>query len=309
MGLRSVWILGSINLDIVTQVATLPRPGETVAGFRTDEIPGGKGANQAVATARMGGEVRLIAALGRDDYGRDLKTFLSGAGVKTEHLVEVEGQSTGRAFICVEVSGENLIVVNGGANLALRPEHLPIGSMENSVLLAQLETPLETVSAFFQRGSRDTSLRLLNAAPAHPAAKSLFDSIDILILNETELQSLAGLKKPPRRRTQLVDAARSLMPRPDQSAIVTLGAAGSLLVTPTDARMIEGRKVPAVDTTGAGDCFCGVLAAFLAEGAALPDAVARANAAAALSVCKTGAAVSMPYRAELDAFNATGVSN
>ncbi len=303
MSPKSLYVLGSINLDIVTQVATLPRPGETIAALRIDENPGGKGANQAVAAARMGAEVRLIAALGRDRPGQYLKAFLSDAAVNTENLLELEGQNTGRAFICVEAGGENLIVVDGGANLAFRPHHLPAdGAMANAVLLAQLETPLETVASFFQRAA-ETSLKLLNAAPAHSAARSLFDLVDILILNETELQSFAGLKTPFENRTQFVDAARVLMPRPGQSVIVTLGAAGSLLVTQTDAQMIEGRKVSAVDTTGAGDCFCGVLAAFLAEGAELAEAVAHANAAAALSVCKPGAAASMPYRAELDAFS------
>ncbi len=303
MTLKRVHVLGSINLDVVTQVAMLPRPGETVAGLRTDEGPGGKGANQAVAAARIGAEVRLIAALGRDEPGRRLKAFLSDAGVDTEALIEIEGRSTGRAFICVDARGENLIVVDGGANLALGPEHLPTaGSLATTVLLAQLETPLETVAAFFERVPVGAGLRILNPAPAHLAAKSLFDLVDILILNETELESFAALKTTPKDQADVVGAARTLLSRPDQSVIVTLGAAGSLLVTQTGAHMIAGRKVAAVDTTGAGDCFCGVLAAFLAEGAALADAVVQTNAAAALSVCKAGAAVAMPTRAELDAF-------
>ncbi len=306
MNMSSVYVLGSVNLDEVMQVASLPRPGETVAALRTDESPGGKGANQAVAAARMGVAVRLIAALGRDQAGHYLKAVLSDAGVCTDNVVEIDGCGTGRAFICVDAGGENLIVVNGGANMALKPQHLPTAdSMANAVLLAQLESPLETVAAFFQRGAADAGLKILNAAPARLEARPLFDLVDILILNETELETFAELKAPPTNQGLLVDAARSLIRRLDQRVIVTLGAAGSLLVTQTDAHMIEGRKVSATDTTGAGDCFCGVLAAFLAGGAELADAVTQANAAAALSVCKPGAAVSMPYRAELDAFVAS----
>ncbi len=293
-------MLGSINLDIVLQVETLPRRGETVVALRKGETPGGKGFNQAVAAARVGAGVYLIAASGCDQVGQDLRTFLVENGVNTEHLVELSGCSTGRAFISVEASGENVIVVDGGANLALKPEHLPVaGSLTTAVRLAQLETPLDTVAAFFEP---DKGLRILNAAPTNLDAKGLFDRVDILILNETELQSFADLKTPPESQAQVVDAARRLMTRPHQSVIVTLGAAGSLLVTQTDADMIAGRKVLAVDTTGAGDCFCGVFAAGLADGLTMADALAQANAAAALSVGTAGAAPSMPHRVNLDAF-------
>ena len=146
--MNNVCILGSVNLDVVTQVVKLPRAGETVGGFGSAEIPGGKGANQAVAAARMGAEVRLIAALGCDGPGQDLKAFLSGADIDTQNLIELEGCSTGRAFIFVDADGENFIVVIGGANLQLRPEHLPTaGVVNNAVRLAQLETPLETLAA------------------------------------------------------------------------------------------------------------------------------------------------------------------
>jgi ribokinase len=298
----ALYILGSINLDIVTRVAALPRAGETVAALRTHEFPGGKGANQAVAAARMGAKVRLIAALGRDEAGEDLKTFMSGVGVDTEQVAVLHGEATGRAFICVEAGGENTIVVDGGANLALRPEHLPpVASLEHAVRLAQLETPLETVAAFFRAGS-GSGLRMLNAAPARLKARDLFNLVDILILNETELQTFAELKTTPKSQAQIVAAARSLLVRPTQSVVVTLGAAGCLIVTLDAAQPIAGHAVSVVDTTGAGDCFCGVLAARLAEGDTLAEAAAMANAAAALAVGKAGAAISAPTRAELEAF-------
>jgi ribokinase len=305
MTLSPLHILGSINLDVVTQVANLPRAGETVVALRTDEFPGGKGANQAVAAARMGGEVRLIGAIGGDKAGKDLRTFLSGEGVDTERVAALDSEVTGRAFICVEGGGQNTIVVDGGANLALRPAHLPPAVViAEAVRLAQLETPMETVAAFLQNGV-GTGLRLLNAAPARLEARGLFQIVDILVLNETELQTFAELKATPEGQAEIVAAATSLLAWPGQSIVVTLGAAGCLIVSQGEARPIAGRKVSVVDTTGAGDCFCGVLAARLAEGATLDDAAAMANAAAALAVGKAGAAVSAPTRAELDAFVAT----
>jgi ribokinase len=302
MALSPLYILGSINLDIVTQVSALPRAGETVVAVRTDEFPGGKGANQAVAAARMGMKVRLVGAMGRDKAGEDLRTFLSREGVDTEWVASRDGQATGRAFICVEDGGENTIVVDGGANLALRPDHLPPAvSMANAVRLAQLETPIETVTAFFQ-GGRGKGLRLLNAAPARLEARDIFDLVDVLILNETELQTFAGLKATPGSQAQIVAAARSLLGQPTQSVVVTLGVAGCLVVTRDAAEPLAGREVAVVDTTGAGDCFCGVLAARLAEGGSLAEAAAMANAAGALAVGKAGAAVSAPTRAELETF-------
>jgi len=297
-----LYILGSINLDIVTIVAALPRAGETVVALRTDEFPGGKGANQAVAAARMGAEARLIGALGRDKAGKDLMTFLAAEGVDTEQVRRLDGEATGRAFICVEAGGENTIVVDGGANLALKPDDLPSGvTLEKAVRLAQLESPLETVAAFF-RGADGQGSSLLNAAPARLEARGLFELVDILILNETELQTFAALKTTPESQAEIVAAARSLMVRPGQSAVVTLGASGCLIVTGDGAHAIAGRDARVVDTTGAGDCFCGVLAARLAAGAALVEAAETANAAAALAVSKAGAAVSAPTRAELEAF-------
>jgi len=302
MALSRLYILGSINLDIVTQVSALPRAGETVVALRTDEFPGGKGANQAVAAARIGIEARLIGALGRDKAAHDLVAFLSDVGVNANDLVQLGDQPTGRAFICVETGGENTIVVDGGANLALRPGHLPpLAAMAKSVRLAQLETPLETVAAFLGAGG-GTRLRLLNAAPARVEARGLFELLDVLILNETELQTFAALRATPVSQAEIVAAARSLLVRPGQSAVVTLGEAGCLILTREGARAIPGYAVSVVDTTGAGDCFCGVLAARLAEGAPLAKAAEMANAAAALTVGKSGAAVSAPTRMELEAF-------
>jgi len=299
----SVCVLGSVNLDIVFQVERLPRPGETVASLRVDEFPGGKGGNQAVAAARMGAPTTLIAALGRDEAAAGLKRFLADAGVDLSSVVDIEDRPTGRAFISVDAKGENVIVVDAGANGALEPHHLPQHAMAaHTVFLAQLETPLDTLAAFYGGDAAKTGRTLLNAAPAIRGAERLFPLIDVLIVNETELAAYANLDHDPVGLDAVVKAARGLMVRADQTVVVTLGAAGVALITQSEAAVIPGRKVKVVDTTGAGDCFCGVLAALLSEGAAMPDALARANAAAALAVGRAGAATSAPTRAELNAF-------
>ena len=299
----SVCVLGSVNLDVVFRVAALPRPGETVSSLGVQEFPGGKGGNQAVAAARMGAPTSLIAALGQDEAATGLKRFLSEAGVDLSAAVEMAAHPTGQAFICVDDRGENAIVVDAGANGALSADHLkPEMLASHGVFLAQLETPLATLAAFFGSDAAKAGLKLLNAAPAISGAEALFPLIDILIVNETELASYAKLEREPVDLAGISGAARRLLSRAGQCVVVTLGAAGVALVTPEDAVSVPGRAVEVVDTTGAGDCFCGVLAALLSEAAALPDALANANAAAALAVGHAGAATSMPTRLELDAF-------
>jgi ribokinase len=299
----SVSVLGSINLDIVCQVERLPRPGETVTSLRVDEFPGGKGGNQAVASAKMGAATTLIAALGQDAAATGLKQFLVRTGVGLSSVVEIAERPTGRAFISVDAKGENVIVVDAGANAALTPAHLTTEALAgHAVFLAQLETPIETLAAFYRSEPAKAGLKLLNAAPAIRGAEALFPLIDILITNETELAVYARLEGAPVDLDAIATAARCLLDRADQAVVVTLGAAGVALITPDDAVAMPSQKVKVVDTTGAGDCFCGVLAALLSEGANLTDALKQANAAGALAVGRAGASTSMPTRAELKAF-------
>jgi ribokinase len=302
----SVCVLGSINLDIVFRVASLPAPGETIKSLGVRQFPGGKGGNQAVASARLDVATRLIGAIGADEGGREVKTFLAQAGVDLMHLIERTREPTGRAFICVDATGENCIVVDSGANAVLAPEHLsPDALAGHRVFLAQLETPIGALAAFYSADSARTGVKILNAAPADLAAKALFPLIDILVVNETELQHYAGLAETPKGLADIEAAAKSLIARPGQSVVVTLGGAGVALITEAEASIIPGREVEVVDTTGAGDCFCGVLAASLSEGADLGDSLARANAAGAFSVNRRGAATSSPTRADLEAFLAS----
>ena len=299
----TVFVLGSINLDAVARVDDLPRPGETVAGTSLQLFLGGKGANQAVAAARMGAPTRLMGAVGGDDSGKSLKAKLAGYGVQVADVMELDGAPTGQAHVWVANNAENMIVVTAGANALVTPQHVAATPIEGQrVLLCQLETPPTAIEALFRTGAAKGALRVLNAAPALPQGAALFPLTDILILNQTELATYAKLDREPVRLEEVSIAARKLMSRPDQTIIVTLGSAGVAAVRRDEAFLIEGKKVKAVDTVGAGDCFCGSLAAGLASGMDLREAVELANAAAALSVQKAGAAPSMPSRREVEAF-------
>lgn len=299
----TVFVLGSINLDAVARVDDLPRPGETVAGKSLELFLGGKGANQAVAAARMGAATRLMGAVGGDDSGAGLKAKLAGYGVQVADVAELQGVPTGQAHVWVADSAENMIVVTAGANAMVTPQQVAATPIEGQrVLLCQLETPAVTIEALFRAGAAKGALRILNAAPALPQGAALFPLTDILIVNQTELASYAKLDREPIKLEEVSVASRKLMSRPDQTIIVTLGAAGAAVVRRDEAFLVEGKKVKAIDTVGAGDCFCGALAATLSQGLDLAEAVELANAAAALSVQKAGAAPSMPSRREVDAF-------
>ncbi len=299
----SVCVLGSLNLDIVAYVAALPRPGETVMAARVERWPGGKGANQAVAAARSGVRTHLLGAVGRDEAGDAMLAAMREAGVETGEVMRLAEAPTGQAYVWVSEAGENSIVVAGGANLAVRPPMFDIEAAARSrVLLAQLETPVEAIAAFFGGAPAAAGcLRVLNAAPAREAARELLPLTDILIVNETELGVFASASKPPEALDDVVAAARGLIARPDQTVVVTLGKAGAVSVGANGRTVVAGRPAKVVDTTGAGDCFCGALAARLAEDVELGHALQWANAAAALSTERFGATPSMPTRAEIEA--------
>jgi ribokinase len=299
----TVFVLGSINLDAVARVDDLPRPGDTVAGLSLELFLGGKGANQAVAAARMGAPTRLMGAVGGDESGRNLKAKLAGYGVQVADVMELEGVPTGQAHVWVANSAENMIVVTSGANAMVTAQQVSATPLEGQrVLLCQLETPATAIEALFRTGAAKGALRILNAAPPLPQGAALFPLTDILIVNQGELADYAKLDRRPERLEEASVAARKLMSRPDQTIIVTMGSAGVAAVRRDEAFLIEGKKVNAIDTVGAGDCFCGALAACLASNMDLRDAVEMANAAAALSVQKAGAAPSMPSRREVEAF-------
>lgn len=296
----SVCVLGSINLDIVCRVARLPAPGETIPAEGVERLPGGKGANQAVACARWGAAAALIGAVGRDEAAEPLLAHLRAAGVDVAGVARIAGQPTGQAHIFVSAAGENMIVVIGGANKAVGAEHVRPGDLgRHRVFLTQFETPLGAIEALFA-GAGD-ALKILNAAPAVAQGEALFPLADILVVNQTELARYAGAGDPPVSAPDVERAARALISRSGQTVVVTLGAAGAVAVDGAGAILVAGRPARVVDTTGAGDCFCGVLAASLSEGASLEDALGDANAAASLSTERPGAAVSPTLRTEVGA--------
>jgi ribokinase len=303
----SVAVVGSINLDIVANVDSIPRPGETLLARSVAEFPGGKGANQAIAAARMGADTLMVGAVGSDAAGDFLRAYLRDSGVDDSAVKVMPDQRTGQAYINVAPSGENAIVVASGANQALAPQDIDTERLSRStVFLAQLETPVAVIERVFSSAAAASGRRLLNAAPADPAGAALFPLVDIIIVNESELARYAQLADVPTSTDALTGAARSLSYREDQIVVVTLGAEGALIVDQDHGKRVAGRAAQAVDTTGAGDCFCGALAAALSQGQELGAALETANIAASLSVERPGAASSMPTREEVEAEKGDG---
>ena len=293
----SVCVLGSINLDVVCRVAELPAPGETVSALGMDQYAGGKGANQAVASARWGAATMLIGAVGRDEAADVLLAHLGSAGVDTSAIARDDEAPTGRGYINVSDAGENMIVVVGGANLKVKAVQVAtVDLASHRVFICQLEVPLDAIEALFSSSAAKAGVRILNAAPAALDASPLFPLVDILVVNEIELSRYAGVFEVSDAPDEIDRAARRLMSRNDQRVVVTLGAAGARLVGSETAWSVPGRPATVVDTTGAGDCFCGVMAAALSEGATLEAAVSIANAAAAISTEHAGASAPADLR-------------
>ena len=291
-------VVGSLNLDIVVAVPTHPAPGETVLGGDHRRHCGGKGANQAVAAARFGRSVDMVGCVGDDEAGRTLTSALARDGVRVDH-VRVEAEApTGLALITVDDdSGENAIVVSPGANARLTLDDVSRASVPvagANVLLLQLEVPIDTVT---QAADVATGTVVLNPAPARLLPSELLRSADVLVPNRGELAVLAGGDEV-RELDEVISAARAL--DGPAAVVVTLGAEGALYVTPDEARHVPAFAVEPVDTTGAGDAFCGALADALVRGEEMAAAVRWATAAGACAVTKPGAQDSLPTRAEVE---------
>jgi ribokinase len=278
-----ILVAGSANLDFVARASTIPRPGETVIGQAFHTFPGGKGANQAIACARAGGvPTAMLLALGHDAFATPLLDSLQQAGV-TLHTVRV-AEPTGLAFICVSNEGDNAITVVPGANHALQAKHLP--SLQGIThLLMQLETPLATVQAYAQAARAQGVKVVLNAAPARALPAALLDCVDILIVNEGELCALTS---------EHGSLEEKLAQLPVPCVVVTLGGAGSIARVDGHVLKQAAFSVDVVDTTAAGDTFCGVLVAALSQSLDMPAAMRRASAASALACTRLGAQSSIP---------------
>jgi ribokinase len=297
-----VLVAGSINMDVVATADRHPRVGETVFGKDVLYFPGGKGANQAVAAARLGAPAALIGRLGKDAFGAELRAFLAGQGVDLGLVRETDGAHTGTAIITL-ANADNTIVVVPGANGLVTPDDVAaVPFAKGDVAVSQFEIPMPAISAFFARARAAGATTMLNPAPAREFGKGLLDLVDVLVLNETELGLLAKAELGEGDDTaRFVEAARLLQIRREQIVCVTLGKRGVAALVDGETIIVSGRRVTAVDTTGAGDCFVGVLAVQLARGAAIRDALGYANTAASICVQRMGAAPSMPTAAEVEA--------
>ncbi|MCA1644740.1 MAG: ribokinase, partial [Chloroflexi bacterium] len=296
---RRVVVLGSLNLDLVAEVGRLPVPGETVLGSAFRSAGGGKGANQAVAAARVGAQVTLIGCVGEDANGRQLQTLLREDAVDISR-VRVVAEPTGVALILVEAGGQNVIAVVPGANGCLRASDVAearpalVGA---DVLVAQLEVPLAAVSAGAAAAREAGVAFMLNAAPARTGLDQLLRDVDVLVVNETELGSLAG------RAVAVGDeaaVARMLVDRGVRAVVVTLGGRGALVVDARGVTPVAAWPIEAVDTTAAGDAFTGALAARYAGPESLVAAARYASAAAALACTGVGAQPSLPRAVDVE---------
>ena len=287
-----ILVAGSANLDFVVRADHIPALGETVLGRAFSTHPGGKGANQAIACARAGGaETAMLLALGNDPFAVPLEESLGSANVRLQ-IVRAAGESTGTAFICVDDRGENAITVVPGANGALRESHLPpLDGVTH--LLMQLETPIETVIAYARAARAHGVKVVLNAAPALVLPTMLLGLLDVLVVNRGELFTVSGHSG---------DIAECLGRIDVPCIVVTLGERGACARADGETIVQEAFAVTPVDTTGAGDTFCGVLVATLARGLGLPAALRHASAAGALACTRPGAQTSIPTQAEIQAF-------
>jgi ribokinase len=296
-----VTVLGSLNMDISVTVPRLPGPGATVLGSAARFTPGGKGANQAVAAARLGADVRMVGCVGDDDFGRQLLAALRAEHVNTDALREITGVPTGLAMIAVDENGENLIVVAPGANHQVGPADVAAAAASyRDILVLSAEIPAAAITqALSQKGPA-----VLNLAPAsHTAAELVAASgktLDWLVVNESEAAAVLG--RPVHGLADAAHAAAELIRRGPRHAVVTAGAHGAALATAATedgAQVIEGFRVQTVDTVGAGDTFVGALAVALAAGVPAREAVIAASAAGAAAVTRHGAQTAMPRPADI----------
>ena len=296
-----VFVAGSINMDVVATADRHPKIGETIAGREVLYFPGGKGANQAVSAAKLGAATTLIGRLGKDAFGRELKTFLAAQGVDVTFVQETADAHTGTAIITL-ANADNTIVVIPGANGLVSPADIcPAALATGDIAVCQFEIPRPAIAAFFSRARAAGATTILNPAPAIAFGPELLDLVDVLILNETELGLLSRFElRDGDDAARFIDAAKILHGDGKRIICVTLGKRGVLALVDGKSLMIEGRAVKAVDTTGAGDCFVGAVAAQLAAKKSIGDALNYANRAASICVQRMGAAPSMPTAAEIE---------
>ena len=302
-GSPNIVVVGSLNMDLVMRAPRLPNPGETVLGGSFDRFPGGKGANQAVAAARLGATVAMVGRVGDDPFGEALRDSLEENRVDHRAVLTDPKYDTGVGMVLVDYAGSNSILVASGANMALTPadvesaEWLIAGA---DVVVLQLEVPMETVERAADLARGHGALVVLNPAPAQPLSPELLNAVDLLIPNEDEATALTG--KSVNSKEEARAAARALRDSGADTVILTMGGRGALLSDVTGTDLLPAlNEVEPVDTTAAGDAFVGGMAVALGEGMSLMDAVGWANIVGGLATLKPGAQPSLPTRDEVEA--------
>ena len=296
-------VIGSSNVDLTARVRTLPRPGETIGGARLHQANGGKGANQAVAAARLGADVLFLTCLGNDANGEMLASPFASDGIDTSKI-KFSATPTGTALIFVDDNAENCIAVAPGSNNDLLPEDVDAikdRMADSAYLLVQLEIPMPTVEHSILLADSLGVKVIVNPAPMNALREDLFSHIWLLTPNETEAEALTGVVIGSEEDART--AAAHLMEKGVENVIITLGSKGSLVCTPEASTFVPARKVQALDTTGAGDAYNGALVAALSEGRSLVEAAKIATIASSIAVTRMGAQTSAPYRKEIDIIN------
>lgn len=292
--MKNICVIGSLNMDLVVNVDAMPKPGQTIIGSNFKEVPGGKGANQAVAMARLNGNVSMIGKVGEDGFGQTLISSLKNDKVDTTYIQTAKG-STGVALITVDMNAQNSIVVSPGANFEVKEEDIDnnIKAIENSeIVVLQLETPLNTIKYALNKAKELNKYTILNPAPAVKLDDEIIKNVDLLTPNETELEIISGVSIETEEDIQ--KAAQIMIEKGVKELIVTLGSKGSLYINKEKSMFKKAYKVEAVDTTAAGDSYTGALAVALSQDKGIADAMDFASKVGALSVLKEGAQSSLP---------------
>jgi len=300
--MADIVVIGSINMDLVVRAVRMPVPGETLLGEDLNTIPGGKGANQAAAAAKLGADVAMIGRIGSDVFGQKLINELQAAHVNTENIQIEENSASGTALIIVDQNGQNSIVVSPGANNKVTRSDVRLKNdliSQAKYLLLQFEIPVDVVRYALDLASLHDVQVILNPAPAKNISKEFLSKVDILVPNETEASQLSGINVIDLQTAQA--AAKALLGTGVGMVVITLGENGSLLATAENIRHFPKIEVKAIDTTAAGDAFVGGLSAALVRCLAPEDAVQYATCAGALAVTKFGAQTSLPTQAEVNA--------
>lgn len=297
---KKIIVIGSSNTDMVIKADRLPVPGETVIGGKFFMNPGGKGANQAVAAARLGGNVTVICKTGNDIFGKQSVELFNSEKINTSFVFPDSKNPSGVALITIDHNGENCIVVAPGANASLSPSDIEAARCEiekGDIVLMQLEIPIETVEYATELASAKGIKVILNPAPARALSDKLLKSLHVITPNKTEAEILSGIKVFDSESA--MRAAAVIKARGPKIVVITLGSQGALIYEQNTFHKVEAYKVEAIDTTAAGDTFSGALCVAISEGLSMVDAVKFASRASALAVTRMGAQSSIPFRSDL----------